>query len=142
MAKMRQALRYRGVIVLEDIDFRGHFCHPDCPALWRYIELYTQAVQLRGGDANIGPRLPALLQDAAFENIQMNVVQPAGVKGEVKLLAAFTMENIAEAVLAEGLADKPEIDMLVEELYEFGLAPGTVMSLPRIVEAWGSRSEA
>lgn len=136
LENMRRSMRPGGVIVLEDIDFRGHFCYPDCPALWRYVELYTKTVARRGGDPNIGPRLPALLGEAGFQNVQMNVAQPAGTSGEVKLMAALTMENIADAVAAEGLAIQSEIDRLVAELRDFASTPGTVQSLPRIVQAW------
>jgi len=129
-----------GVVVVEDIDFRGHFCYPDCPAFWRYVELYTETVERRGGDANIGPRLPALLDQVGFQDIQMNVVQPAGSSGDVKLMASLTMENIAEAVAAEGLATQSEIEAIVAELRNFASTPGTVQSLPRIVQAWARRS--
>jgi len=129
-----------GVVVVEDIDFRGHFCYPDCPAFWRYVELYTETVERRGGDANIGPRLPALLDQAGFQDIQTNVVQPAGSSGDVKLMASLTMENIAEAVAAEGLATQSEIEAIVAELRNFASTPGTVQSLPRIVQAWARRS--
>jgi SAM-dependent methyltransferase len=142
LTRMREALRPGGVVVIEDIDFRGHFCHPDSPALWRYVDLYTQTVQRRGGDANIGPRLPALLEGAGFETVQMNIVQPAGTTGEIKLMSAITMENIADAVLAEGLATQDEIDRIVAELYEYASTFGTLSSTPRIVEAWGYQSRS
>ena len=90
-------------------------------------------------DPNIGPRLPGLLVKAGFEAIQMNVVQPAAMSGEVKLMAPLTMENIADAVLAEGLASRAEIDRLVHELYEFARDPDTVVAGPRVVQAWGHR---
>ena len=67
----------------------------------------------------------------------MNVVQPAGIAGEVKLIPAITMENIAGAILAEGLASQAEVDRITEALHAFGNTAGTVMSFPRIVEAWG-----
>ncbi len=140
VARMRQALRPGGIVVLEDIDFRAHFCHPDCPAFRRYLELYSEIVKRRGGDANIGPRLPAFLSEAGFEDIQMNVVQPAGISGEVKLMAPLTMENIADAVVAERLANRTEVEKLVAELYEYASAPLTVSSMPRVVEAWARRS--
>jgi ubiquinone/menaquinone biosynthesis C-methylase UbiE len=141
LARMRQALQPGGIVVIEDIDFRGHFSHPETTALGRYVELYTETVRRRGADANIGPRLPALLRETGFEDVRMNVVQPAGSDGEVKLLNPLTMENIADAVLAEGLASADEVDRLVAELYEFARTPGTVASMPRVVEAWGSRPE-
>jgi 2-polyprenyl-3-methyl-5-hydroxy-6-metoxy-1,4-benzoquinol methylase len=142
LARMRGALRPGGVIVVEDIDFRGYFCHPDSPALWRYVELYTETVRRKGADANIGPRLPALLIETGFENVRLNVVQPAGTDGEVKLITPLTMQNIAGAVLAEGLASPAEVDQLVAELYEFAHMPGSVGCMPRVVEAWGNQSKA
>ena len=141
LVRMRAALRQGGAVVLQDIDFRGYFCHPESPALWRYVELYTETVRRKGADANIGPRLPALLTETGFQNVQMNVVQPAGIVGEVKLITPLTMENIADAVVAEGLASPVEIEQLVAELYEFANAPGTVGCMPRVVEAWATNPE-
>lgn len=138
LLRMRGALRNGGVIVLEDIDFSGYFCYPDCPAIWRYVKLYTETVRRKGADANIGPRLPAMLGAAGFRNVQVNIVQPAGVEGEVKLMTPLTMENIADAVVAEGLASLDEVKRLVRELYEFAETPGTNGCLPRVVEAWAT----
>ena len=135
---IRAALRPGGIAVVEDIDFTGYFCYPDCAALWRYVHLYTETTRRRGVDANIGPRLPSLLAEAGLENIQVNIVQPAGLAREVKLISPLTMENIADAVLAEGLASAPEIERIVAELYAFADAPGTLLSAPRIFETWAS----
>lgn len=141
LVRMRGALRPGGIIVVEDIDFQGYFCHPESAALRRYVELYTQTVRRRGADANIGPRLPSLLIETGFAEVRMNVVQPAGIEGEVKLISPLTMENIADAVLAEGLASKAEIDRLVAELYDYARTTGTVGCLPRVIEVWGRRPE-
>jgi SAM-dependent methyltransferase len=139
LSTMRRALRAGGVIVVEDIDYRGHFCYPHCAALARFVELYTEAVRRRGGDANIGPRLPALLVEAGFVDVQVNVVQPAGTDGELKILAPITLESIAAVVLAEGLATPSEVEAVIAELYTFAQMPGSLVSLPRIVVAWGYR---
>lgn len=134
----RAALSHGGTIVLEDIDFSGYFCYPNCAALWRYVQLYTETTRRRGVDANIGPRLPSLLVEAGFENIQVNVVQPAGFEGEVKLITPLTMENIADAVIAERLATAEEIHGIVSDLYAYAKTPGTLGCMPRIFEAWGT----
>ena len=138
LARMRAVLRPGGLIVVEDIDFRGHFSYPESKALQRYVELYTEIVRRKGGDANIGPRLPALLNSAGFENVQMHVVQPAATIGEIKLLAPLTMENIAGSVVAGGLASRAEAEQLVAELYDYAHTSGTVGCLPRVVEVWGT----
>jgi len=80
------------------------------------------------------------LSDAGFERVQMSIAQPAGTHGEVKLISPLTMEFIAESILAEGLADRREIDRIIAELYEFARDPRTLMSLPRIVQTWGYRT--
>jgi len=137
LLNIRQALLPGGILAVEDIDFRGYFCYPDNDAIWRYVDLYTRTVAQRGGDANIGPRLPYLLSNAGFVSVHMNVVQPAGTTGEVKLISPLTMENIAEAVMAEGLATKAEIDEIVVKLYEYAQEADTVGCMPRVIEAWG-----
>jgi ubiquinone/menaquinone biosynthesis C-methylase UbiE len=142
VAKILQALRPGGTFVVADIDFRGYFSYPESPALARYVTLYTEAVRRRGGDPNIGPRLPTILTAAGFENVQMSVVQPAGLDGEVKLMSPLTMENIADAVIAEDLASRTEIDRIVDELYTYARTPGTIGCMPRVVESWGQRPAA
>jgi hypothetical protein len=134
---MLRVLKPGGVVMIEDTDFGGCFCHPYCAAFWRYVELYTQTVRRRGGDPNIGPRLPGMLLDAGVERVQINVVQPAALDGEIKLLHPLTMENIVDSVLAEELASKAELDSLIDELYRFSRNPRTVVANPRIVQAWG-----
>ena len=73
-----------------------------------------------------------------FENVQISVAQPAGLDGEVKLMSALTIENIADAVMAEGLAARAEIDRIADELYTYARTPGTIGRMPRVVEAWAS----
>jgi hypothetical protein len=105
-----------------------------------------------GGDATLElarrvapvgrPRLPALLKQGGFEDVGVAIAQPVGTEGEVKLLNPLTMENIASAVLADGLASQLEIDDVVRELYEFANDPNTVAGTPRVVQAWGRRPTA
>lgn len=139
VAWMLERARPGGVLIVEDIDFRGHFCEPPSAAFARFVELYEQVVRRNGADPDIGPRLPGLLLDAGCTGVGMNVVQPCGFAGEVKQMAALTMQNIGDAVLAAGLASREEIDDVVRVLWEQADDGRTVMSLPRIVQTWGTR---
>src|SRR5262249_38148159 len=40
--RLAAAARPGGLVVVEDTDFAGHFCHPACPAFGRYVVLYTE----------------------------------------------------------------------------------------------------
>ena len=137
VAWMRAHLRPGGRLILEDIDFRGHFCHPPNAAFERYAQLYADAVQRMGADPFIGPRLPALLFGAGCEAVTMQVAQPAGFDADVKRIAALTVEGITARVEAAGLATRVELEALARDLHAFADEPQALMSLPRIVQAWG-----
>jgi len=141
VAALRQKLRPGGVIIVEDIDYRGHFAEPHCGALTRAVEFYTKLVQARGSDPHIGPRLPRLLRESGLEDVQMKLFHPAAFRGAIKRLICVTLESIADAVLADGLATEQELQETIEELYSFAHDPHTVLGGPRIFQAWGrSRS--
>ena len=105
-----------GRIAVEDIDYSGCFSHPESAAFQRYCEWYTEAARRRGCDPDIGPRLPELLDGAGFEDLELSVVQPIGREpGDEKLAVALTMENIADSVASEGVAEREEIEPVVED---------------------------
>jgi hypothetical protein len=146
-ARIAAGLRSGGVLIVEDIDFTGSFCHPANAAYDRYAELYTQAARARGVDPNIGPRLPQLLVAAGCKGVRVNVVQPAGMtpeghEGAIKLVSPLTLENIADSAFAEGLVTRDEIDAVLDELYRLASDRTTVLAIPRIVQAWGYRGAA
>jgi SAM-dependent methyltransferase len=136
---LRQHLRPGGTLAVEDIDFTGHFTYPDSAAFHRYCELYLTTVTRRGGDPNIGLRLPLLLKQQGFSDVGVHLVQPTGLEGDMKLLSPLTMENIAGAVLQDGLATRQEIDDLVQALYAFAADPLTLSGTPRVFQVWGRR---
>lgn len=137
VARMRELLVPGGLLVVEDVDFSGHFIHPPSEAFAAYVDLYGRAARLRGVDPDIGPRLPGMLRSAGLGTVEMRVAHPAGFHGEVKLVAAMTLEAIADSVLAAGLATRERLDAYVEELRRLAQDDATVMSAARIVQAWG-----
>jgi SAM-dependent methyltransferase len=140
LRRLVDLLESGGLLVVEDIDYRGHFIHPPSAAFDAYVELYRRTAQARGADPDIGPRLPSLLEAAGIRPAQMNVVQPAAMRGEEKLISAITMEAIADAVLTAGFATRAEIEEIVDELYRLGRDETTVMGTVRVVQAWGRKA--
>jgi SAM-dependent methyltransferase len=134
-----QQLKPGGWCLLQDIDFTGLFVYPECFSFRRYHELYCHVVRRRGGDPDIGPRLPLLLRGRGFTDIAVNVVQPMACEGEVKLINALTMESIADAVLEDKLASREEIDSIVRELYDYAANPATIAGTARVVQSWGRK---
>lgn len=134
LGRLWRAVRPGGRVVVEDIDFAGHFSHPPSAAFDRYLTLYRAVVSRRGGDADIGPKLYGLATEAGWRGLELEVVQPAFVAGEGKQMALITFANIREAILAEGLASEAELAATAAELEDFTIAPDTLISLPRIFQ--------
>lgn len=139
LAAMTEACRLRGIIMIEDTDFSGSFCYPTCAAYDRYKELYRKVVQRRGGDPDIGPKLPGMFRRAGIQAVELNVIQPVHIRGEGKLMTPITMSRISDALIAEGLATEEEVQQILNKLNEVAADCQTVMSLPRIFQVWGKR---
>jgi ubiquinone/menaquinone biosynthesis C-methylase UbiE len=140
LAAMVEACAPGGLIVIEDTDFAGSLCYPPCAAYERYKELYQELLQRRGGDSNIGPKLPAMLRSAGIREVELNVIQPTHIHGEGKLMAPLTMSRISDALTAEGLATEIEAQQILTELNHVAADRETVISLPRIFQVWGKRA--
>ncbi len=139
VARAKEALRPRGHILAEDIDFAGHFSDPACPAFERYQELYLAAARKRGADPFIGRRLARLFDEAGFTDVGLGLVQPFGRDGDAKRIASLTFAAIAPSVISAGLATQAEVDGVQAGLDAFTARPDTTISLPRIFRAWGRR---
>ena len=134
-----EALSPGGVVVVEDIDFGGHFCDPHCDAFYRYSQLYAEAAHQRGADAFIGRRLARMLGTAGFADVGSTLVQPHGRSGEIKQISSLTFAGITDAVVAAQLATAAEVAALQAELQAFAARPDTTLALPRIFQAWGRK---
>jgi SAM-dependent methyltransferase len=142
LQRLVRAARPGGRVVVEDIEFAAHICYPACPAFDRYLAIYRELVQRKGGDADIGPRLVQLLLDAGLEGVAVEVVQPTFREGAGKWMAAVTMEHIGEAAVEAGLALPGDVDTLIAELDRLARDPRTILSVPRIFQVWGRRRAA
>jgi SAM-dependent methyltransferase len=140
LANLRASLRPGGILAVQDIDLGGFFCEPEPPAFRRFVELYSQVARNRGGDPELGRRLPTLVARAGFVDVRMNLMQRASTEHDLKLITALTMENIVDSVLTDGLADRAEIDRLIAELHDFASRPDTIGATPRIFEVWALRT--
>jgi SAM-dependent methyltransferase len=138
LQRMAGLLRPGGRIVVEDADASANFCYPPETAFDLYSRLYRETMWGRGTDPDIGPKLPQLLRNAGFGDIGLNVYQPAEfVGGDIKLLVALTLDSVAQPALETGLTNSDEINAASKRLHELVKDDNTVMSMPRIVQAWG-----
>ncbi|MEN3953443.1 methyltransferase domain-containing protein [Iodidimonas sp. SYSU 1G8] len=142
VSNAREALRPGGTVIVEDVDFSGHFSHPESAAIARYVDIYSTVVRGRGGDPDIGRKLPGFLASAGFEDLHIEVLNPAATNDRLKLLTPVTMEAITPAAVADGIVTREQARDLVEALYAEARDPAVLTSLPRIVQCWARRPAA
>ena len=126
-----------GVVLVEDVDFRSHFCWPPSQAFERYDQLYRGTAQGLGADPLIGPRLAGLLLDAGLDDVQVEAVERLFSTGTGKLLPQLTMEHIREAAVRSGATTNEEVDAIVAELDRIRQDPRSIMGFPRVFQVWG-----
>ncbi|GGM62988.1 hypothetical protein GCM10012275_37080 [Longimycelium tulufanense] len=137
VAGMAELLAPGGLLVLEDIDHWA-YAYPPSSAYERYDALYCALVRQRGGDPALGFALPGLLRDHGFDEVGLDVVQPAFLSGEAKRIHCITLASIGPAAVAEGLGTEDEVAALLAEMEAVTVDPRTIVVLPRIVQTWAN----
>jgi SAM-dependent methyltransferase len=136
---MLGAVKPGGLLIFEDIDFSGHFCLPERPAMNDYMRLYVETARRNGGDAFFGQKLPMFLKDGGLADLHTRISQPAALDGEVKVINALTMEGVGPRAVAAGLTTEDEVKRIADDLYDAAADPTVFMSIVRIVQAWGRK---
>ncbi len=136
LAKMIAVLKPAGMLVVEDVDFSGHFCWPERTSFTDYVRWYEQSARRRGADCHIGPKLPAMLADAGLKVLGARAVNPAAIDGPIKQMAVVTLSAIADSVVESGVASREAVEAALSDLIDATEDPRVFMSMPRIVQCW------
>jgi ubiquinone/menaquinone biosynthesis C-methylase UbiE len=140
LERMWAAVRAGGAIVVEDSDFDGLFCNPPNAGFAFYADMYPRVLERRGGDATIGRKLHRYFLQAGIPEPALRLVQGVGVTGPNKAIAPSTLEAVADAILAEGLASESEVSAAITDLAAFAADPTTIIGDPRAFQVWCRRS--
>lgn len=94
---------------------------------------YKATAKLRGADANIGPKLSAMICSAGYRERSAATITPAFTAGDGKQMALITMTAIADAVIHNNLATRKDVDDILRDLTIFSVNPAT-MSIPTLYQ--------
>jgi SAM-dependent methyltransferase len=139
LERLFRACKPGGTLLLEDVDFPGHFHHPHCPAFDQYVDLYQKTVSLNGGNPRLGRELLSMATRAGFVDLDIELVVSLHHSGPGKLIAELTMEQIGPSLLKEGLLDREGLDGILLELRRFRELPESQMSIAPTFQLRGRR---
>lgn len=100
LARARRALKPGGRVMLVDVDDRATLFHP---AIAQLDDIFARTAGLqreRGGDRDVGGKLPSLLADAGFTDITYEVLpisgQMLGLRGLLGLALGLKLRQLGE----------------------------------------------
>ncbi len=137
--KMMRSVKPGGKVIMEDVQFSGHFCHPACDAFNQYLDYYTALALRNGQDPEMGITLFSLFQQAGLSEVGVDMIQPTFSSGPGKWMAWITLDRIKQALIENELATLQTVDELLRELEKFTNDESTIISMPRIFRVWGTR---
>jgi 2-polyprenyl-3-methyl-5-hydroxy-6-metoxy-1,4-benzoquinol methylase len=135
--RMLNSLKPGGKIIIEDVQFSGHFCYPKCEAFTSYLQYYTIAARNNHQNPEIGLELFSLMGSVGVNQISFDTIQPSFNKGTGKWMAYITLDKIKDQIIAQSLATPQQINTVLQGLEEFTKDEHTIISLPRIFRVWG-----
>jgi 2-polyprenyl-3-methyl-5-hydroxy-6-metoxy-1,4-benzoquinol methylase len=140
LRRMWAGVRPGGLLMVEDSDFDGWCCDPPSEAFDFFVRTYIEVARRNGGDARMGRKLHRYFLEAGIPEPLLSVVQPLAREGETKTLPISTLEYSSEAIVSDGIASSEEVNEALTRLAEFIRNPRTIVSGPRIFQAWAKRS--
>jgi SAM-dependent methyltransferase len=139
LSKMVSAVKPDGVVIAEEPEISSSFCYPPNDAFGHWIEWFGETMRRRGGDPDIGPRLPQLFRSAGLDDIGLRIVHLAWIEGEEKRLHWMAMGEVRDAAIGEGVATPSEYDDARKEIRILAEDRATIVAVPRIFQVWGYR---
>jgi SAM-dependent methyltransferase len=130
LSKMAAAVVPNGVVIAEEAEASSSFCYPPNDAFRRWVEWFCETLRRRGGDPDIGPRLPLLFRAAGLHDIGLRIVHLAWIEGQEKWLHWMAMGDVRDAVVGEGVATPSEFDDVQDEIRALAEDPSTARPVP------------
>jgi ubiquinone/menaquinone biosynthesis C-methylase UbiE len=139
LERMIQGVKPGGKVVVEDVQFSGHFSVPSCSAFDTYVRYYSEAARNNGQNAEIGPELVTMFRNAGLRHVGFDVIQPCFNSGSGKWMGWLTLDRIKDTLIDQGISSPDDVNSLLTEIEAFTNDESTIMSLPRIFRVWGMK---
>ena len=129
-----------GIVVLQDVDISTWRCEPPHPAWERLFSAFVKTYRRDGKDPFVGRKLPALLRQAALNEVQVDAHARVNGPGDFHQTQLLTFVQLFWSQIAEecGLTHA-ELMHHYAELEAHLQAPTTMVVSPLLFQAWGSR---
>jgi hypothetical protein len=108
---LRRWVRPGGVVAFKEITCHRARSVPEIPLMTDWVRWVSAGLSQAGADPDIGDRLPAILRDAGFGDVEAASVSIAGDgAGAIPTYLAQTVESLTPMILRSGTATTEDLD--------------------------------
>ena len=135
LAKLVAAVAPGGAIVVGDVDFGTLALAGDDPVFRKVGQAFDTAIRLAGWDAELGPKVPAMLESHGVRDVEGEGVRGyhRGGGGAATAIMSLTLRRLRPLILARGVTDA-ELD----HVHALMADPAQALYGPVLWTAWGT----
>jgi hypothetical protein len=137
VATVVKLLRPGGVLVCEDADVVALFCEPPAPAFDRMVALFQRLSDGRTSNGRAPFCLPDAFRRAGLVDVEWTLYRHIATSAGEKAIMPLTLAMTADAIVADGIATRAEVDEIVFRLNDLSDDPAYAFAMPRMHQISG-----
>jgi len=141
LQEMRRVLKPGGLIFVEDGDLSTAGSIPPSP-LDETGRLFTQLGPRKGVDYLLGRNLYHMVKSAGFDEVEIEIHQPAIPRGENRALLKWSVEEAGRGFIDAGLLTPDQLDRLLHGMQSAMDNPEILILMPRMSLVWARKGHA
>ena len=139
LKEMRAVLRPGGILLVEDGDLASAVSIPPSP-INAFADLFCRLGPTRGVDYSLARNLFHLVVSAGFADVDIEIHQPATVRGQNRIFLKWSVEEAGPALLEAGIVTSDELERTLSGMQRAVDDPNVLILPPRMSLVWGRKA--
>lgn len=138
LREMKRVLKPGGILVAEDGDLASATSVPTT-AMNAFADLFGQLGPTRGLNYSLGKDLYHLVLNAGFTNANLEISQPAIIRGQNRFFLKWSVEEAGPALMDAGIVTSDQLERTLSEMQRAIEDPGVLILPPRMSLVWARK---
>jgi SAM-dependent methyltransferase len=138
LREMKRVVKPGGIIFVEDGDLKSGGSVPSS-ALNRFGRLFELLGPKKGLDYRLGRDLYHLVMRAGFEDVQIEIHQPAYPRGKERAFLKLSIQEAGRGMVDSGLLTTAELDDTLAQMDAAVANPDILVLMPRMSLVWARK---
>jgi SAM-dependent methyltransferase len=140
LQEMRAVLRPGGILLVEDGDLASAASVPPSP-IDAFADLFCRLGPARGVDYSLARNLYHLVVNAGFADVDIEIHQPATVRGQNRVFLKWSVEEAGPALVEAGIVTPDELEQTLSGMQRAVEDPNVLILSPRMSLVWGRKAD-